>query len=202
MKIRSPQSIYRPHWLYEASPILYVAAGLWAWLKLQSGAAYVFGTLLILAGCHVLLMRKEYRNRKADTKANEDDALMTLVWDHSRECKHETIDAEHRDLFIALHAMFDAAKDRGTSSFNLTVDDFIKKLAAHFRSEEAILHQGDPSIANAHALAHRAILSGVSDAYGHYRQGKIKRAELIGHITSTALLKHLHSDQRTFKQAF
>lgn len=192
---------YFPRWLYEALPFIYFACGVWAGLTFQSGVAFVSSLLLFFAGALVLYLRWNHRTRKEVTN-NEEEVLVNLSWKKTHECEHEIIDTQHRELFIAFHRLFDAAMEKQADRFNDLVRDFIQKLDAHFRDEEAILRKSNPAIASDHAKEHQVILSRAGTLFQHYQQGKIRRAALTGYLMNEALVSHIEDDLKQVKQAF
>ncbi|MDB5744492.1 MAG: hypothetical protein JWR68_2807 [Polaromonas sp.] len=53
---------YKPEWLYEALPYLYIAAGGATLATFDHSAATFSGALLIMTGAYVLLLRKINRS--------------------------------------------------------------------------------------------------------------------------------------------
>ena len=52
---------YKPDWLYEAMPYLYLVTGVVVMLYFDSTAGYVSGTLFLVAVASILVMRRHNR---------------------------------------------------------------------------------------------------------------------------------------------
>ena len=52
---------YKPDWLYEAMPYLYLVTGVVVMLYFDSTAGYVSGTLFLVAVASILIMRRHNR---------------------------------------------------------------------------------------------------------------------------------------------
>ena len=52
---------YKPDWLYEAMPYLYLVTGVVVILYFDSTAGYVSGTLFLVAVASILIMRRHNR---------------------------------------------------------------------------------------------------------------------------------------------
>ncbi len=62
---------YKPDWLYERLPYLYVAAGVLALATLQHRMGILSGGLLIFAGAYVWFMRRASRRESCSTTRQE-----------------------------------------------------------------------------------------------------------------------------------
>ena len=191
----------RPRWLYESSPYIYIVVGIWVAWRLDSAAAYLSAFMLIVAGCHVLLMRWNYR-RKKTVERDDEGLFMSLTWQKAFECEHDIIDKEHRNLFIAGQTLIEAAMDQGADTLNPMITDLIKMLEAHFRSEEAILEKTNPILARSHADEHHALLAKVNSVHQRYRHGKAKRAEIVGFLVKEAIVGHSKQEHSRLNEAF
>ena len=55
---------WKPDWLYEAIPYLYLVTGVVAMLYFNSTAGYFSGALFLIAVASILIKRKQYRTFK------------------------------------------------------------------------------------------------------------------------------------------
>ena len=199
LSMRKP---YLPYWLYEASPYLYIAAGLWVHLVLSGTVANLSALLLIAAGCWVLYLRWNYRRSKATVQSDSEAALVALVWDPSRDCEHEQINAEHQALFTAAHELMEAAVESHPDIVNRLIKELIRKIEQHFRHEEVILFQANPAIGTRHQEEHQALSAKINALHRGYLAGKIRRHELIDFMVIDAIAQHTKDDKIAIAKAF
>jgi hemerythrin-like metal-binding protein len=192
---------WQPYWLYESAPFIYVAAGLWLPVALGGATANIAGSLLVLGGLRILYMRWKYRG-PALARGKGDATLNALLWNKSRECEHEIIDAEHRELLSDCHALVAAANGSRPEVVNPLIRELIRKLEAHFHREEKILHRSSPDVAAAQQREHHAISAKIHALYRGYIAGRIKRHELIDVIVHEAISEHMKKDKLAFEKAF
>jgi hemerythrin-like metal-binding protein len=193
---------YLPYWLYEASPFLYIAAGLLVHLTLDGPVANFSAALLILAGGRAIYLRWNYRRSKAGTPSDNELALVASVWDPACDCEHEGINAEHHALFTAAHALMEAAMASHPDIVNRQIQELIRKIRLHFRNEEAILHQTNATIAATHKLEHEAMEAKIGALHRGFVAGKIRRHELIDFIVIDVIAQHTRSDKIALEKAF
>ena len=200
-ELLSGRKVYLPTWLYEAWPFLYMGAGAWLHFRATGPLASIGGVLLILAGAHVLYLRWTYR-RSAAVKVNHELAMMSLVWDPSRECEHEIIDSDHRDLFAAAHQLVAAASAGRTEAVDTLIRDLIFKVEAHNRREERVLEQSSPTVAAEHRREHEAQASKLGALYRGYLAGRVRRHELIECLVYESIVEHTKRDKMAIQKAF
>ena len=200
-ELLSGRKVYLPTWLYEAWPFLYMGAGAWLHFRATGPLASIGGVLLILAGAHVLYLRWTYR-RSAAVKVNHELAMMSLVWDPSRECEHEIIDADHRDLFVSSHHLVAAATGGHADVVDPLIRDLIGKVEAHNRREEHILRLSSPAVAAEHRLEHDAQAAKLSALHRGYLAGRVRRHELIECLVYEAIVEHTKRDKMAIQKAF
>ena len=199
LSMRKP---YLPYWLYEASPYLYIAAGLWVHLALAGTVANISALLLILAGGRVLYLRWNYRRSKTSVQNDGEAALVATVWDRAYDCEHEKINAEHHALFAAAHDLMEAAVSSHPDIVNRLIKELIRKLEAHFRTEEALLFQANAAVAVSHQEEHQALSARINALHRGYVAGKIRRHELIDFMVIDALAEHTKADKIAIEKAF
>lgn len=61
---------WKPDWLYEVMPFVYLFAGLAVMYQFNSLAGYGAGALLLIAAFLIWIMRIEYRTRKSNHADN------------------------------------------------------------------------------------------------------------------------------------
>lgn len=200
-ELLNARKVYLPGWLYEAWPFLYMAAGAWLHFRAESPFATLGGVMLLLAGGHVLYLRWTYR-RSAAAKVNHELAMMSLVWDSSRECEHEIIDSDHRELFAASHQLVAAATAGRGEAVDTLIRDLIFKVEAHNRREERILQQSSPAVAAEHKREHEAQATKIASLYRGYLAGRVRRHELIECLVYEAIVEHTKRDKMAIQKAF
>ena len=200
-ELLSRRKVYMPTWLYEAWPFLYLATGAWLSFHVSGPLGIVGGALLTLAGAHVLYLRWNYR-RSAAATVNHELAMMSLVWDPARECEHEIIDSDHRDLFAASHHLVAAASAGRSESVDTLIRDLIFKVEAHNRREEQVLEQSSPAVAAEHKREHEAQSAKLGALYRGYLAGRIRRHELIECLVYEVIVEHTKRDKMAVQKAF
>lgn len=191
----------RPWWLYESAPYLYIAIGVMVHAQLSGLLANLSGALLILAGANVLYMRWSYRRGKAGASAM-DLTPLPLHLDSACQYDHAVIDAEHRELFIAAHALVKAMPHAPADEFDLLVGDLIRQNKHHFAVEEGFLRQADPAIARWQREEHAALAVKIDTLHAAYQAGRVKRHELIECVVYEAIVEHTKQDKAIFEKAF
>lgn len=195
------KKVFWPSWLYEAWPFIYMAVGGWLHFQVAGLVANIAGALLILAGAHILYLRWTYR-RSAETTVNHQLAQMSLVWDRSRECEHEIIDSDHRELFIASHYLVAAATGGHDDVVTPLIRELIFKVEAHNRREERILEQSSPTVAAEHRREHEAQAAKIGALYRGYLAGRVRRHDLIECLVYEVVVEHTTRDKAAIQKAF
>lgn len=195
-------SFNRPYWLYEASPFLYIALGVWVNVHLSSGLATFSGALLILAGVRVLHMRWTYRRARTDQVAHGERSVLALSWDKSYEYEHELIDSAHRELFRAAQALMAASVKGHPDVVNSQIVHLIRKLEAHFRAEEEILAECKPAYADERRRRHNELEGRIHTLYRGYVAGRVRRQELIECLVNEVVIGHALKEKSLFQEAF
>lgn len=195
-------SFNRPYWLYEASPFLYIALGVWVHFNLGGGLATFSSALLILAGVHVLYMRWTYRRARAERIDDGERTLVALSWDKSCEYEHELIDGEHRELFRAARALMAVSSNVSPDLFNSQIVHLMHRLEAHFRQEEAILHGFKPAFAEERRRQHDLLANKIHTLYRGYVAGRVRRQELVECLVHEAVVGHTRQEKEVFQEAF
>lgn len=193
---------YLPYWLYEASPYLYIALGLWVHLALGGAIANISALLLIVAGTRAIYLRWNYRRAKAGTQSDSEAAPVASVWDPACDCEHEVINAEHHALFTAAHELMEAAIESHPDIVNRLIKELIRKIEQHFRNEEAILRHSNATIAAAHREQHEALSARINALHRGYVAGKIRRHELIDFMVIDVIAQHTREDKIALEKAF
>jgi hemerythrin-like metal-binding protein len=196
---------YKPEWLYEALPYLYVVSGFATFLVLRNEIAVFSGLMLLSAGAAVWFMRKKHRESDRDVPrlANERSTptstrgFVELVWRRGYECGHPIIDAQHRGLFASGNELFDAIL---TNLPKREVERLLDELACdvehHFQTEESILAVSDRGFAEAHKNVHRQLLEKANTLCTQYREGKVAAGELISFVVYDVVAQHIAKEDK------
>ena len=191
----------QPQWFYDLAPYLYIALAALIYWKPGGPLATLSSLALIVAAVWIFYLRLTHRHAKK-IRGNEELALVSLIWDRSRECEHEILDAEHRALFIAGQELVVAVNGGQPETINVLIRDMISKLNAHFEQEEKILNDANPNVAEAHRAEHRALLDKITALYRGYFVGQVKCHQLIECLVYEAIVEHARRDKMAVAQAF
>lgn len=191
----------QPQWFYDLSPFIYAMLAALIYWKPGGPLATLSSALLALAAVWIIYMRWTHR-RARTTRGNDDLALVSLVWDRSRECEHDHLDAEHRELFISGQELVAAANDGHSDVVDSLIRQLIRKLEVHFAREEKILSDGSPAVAAAHRLEHQSLAGKIADLHRGYFAGKVTRFQLIECLVYEAIVEHTWRDKAAIQQAF
>lgn len=193
---------YKPEWLYELLPFLYVGVGVMTILMLRNPVAAVSGMLLISAGVVVWSMRRNYRNGRelaavhasanGPLAARASPVLAELAWRDAFDTGHPAIDTQHRNLFLLGNKLIDSMTDhRPAADIELMLSELLGAFERHCEKEAAHLAAaGDPvdaqqrdklarTLARARALEER------------YQLGEVPISALIGFVTYDTIVQHV-----------
>jgi hypothetical protein len=65
--------MWLPKWLYDLLPYLYAVAGISAASILHTAIGYMAGLVFLSTACLIWIMRRDYRQGKADSRKASDD---------------------------------------------------------------------------------------------------------------------------------
>ncbi len=195
---------YKPDWLYELLPYLYVAAGILTILILWNAMAIFSGCMLIIAGMIVWTMRKNYRKTlPSEKKANEsktDPGMVNITWRQSFSSGNKRIDDQHRSLFTEANELIDAITNHQPNAvINQTMRELIRDIQTHFRTEEEILEKLAPEIVESHKAMHAKLLEETLALADRVLRKNASPRELIGFLVFDVITNHLvREDSRFF----
>lgn len=190
-KIETPQ----PRWLYEASPFIYIAAGLVLAFVADEAFARLAGTLLLLYGLRIAHLRWTHR-RPRHLGRTLDSARKALCWDDSLACENASIDAEHRELFAACHQLLSVANEGQAETLDPLIRELIRKIEGHYHREEKLLHELCPTRANLHQCAHHELSARTHALYSDYIDGRTGHHQLIDHLVHEAVVGDTRQTRR------
>jgi hemerythrin-like metal-binding protein len=197
--------IYKPKWLYEILPYIYIASGILTIISMWNAMGMFSGCMLILAGLIVWNWRKNYRKTspaidQTDENKNK-SGLIHIVWRKSFQSGHKEIDDQHRMLFTDANKLIDAITNRESSLLiNETMRELIKNIQTHFKTEEALLAKIAPEIIEMHKPMHDQLLHEIRAIADRVYRNELSPRELIGFIVYDVITNHLAKEDTKFFQ--
>lgn len=194
---------FKPEWLYEALPYVYVVSGFAIFLVLRNEMGVFGGLMLISAGAAIWFMRRKRwePDRAVPGLANERSTptskhgFLELVWRKGYECGHPIIDAQHRGLFETGNLLFDGIlTNQSKRQVERLLDELIGDVKHHFETEESILAAGNRGAAEAHKEVHRQLLEKADTLIKQYIEGKVAAGELIYFVVYDVVAQHIAKD--------
>lgn len=190
----------QPEWLHQSSPFIYLTAGLVLALAADGALAKPAGTLLILYGLRIARLRWMHRGPRLARDSNE-SARKALRWNQSCACNHETIDAEHRELFAACRNLQEVANDGQPDATNPLIRELIRRIEGHYHREEKIFQECCPAGAVNQQCDNHARSARTHALYHAYLGGRVGRRELIDHIVHEAVVGHTKQAKATLEKS-
>ena len=194
---------YKPDWLYEALPYLYVGAGVLVMATLQNSLAVFSGVLLLSAGATIHMMRRSYRRALRaqaeqmevlrERRASESrKQLHAPVWRDSFTGGHSLIDGQHRALFNGAVELLESiqmgmSRQRILAEIDLLLDD----LKLHLQTEERLMAEAAYPELNAHAARHAEMLQHLLVLRSEVGDGRRRPAELYAYFCDEMLARHM-----------
>ncbi len=129
-----------------------------------------------------------------------DCQVVRLVWNDLYGSGDPCIDAQHRGLFDDANTVL-AATVGGLPADEIAVlvDDFIARIATHFRDEEAIFRAAGYQDADGHARLHVALLERAMHLSHRHAEGRLAAGELFEFLMHTIVARHIcHEDRKFF----
>jgi len=214
---------YKPEWLYEALPFIYIGSGLACISVVRNSGGLISGLLLISAGSIVWKLRRDHRRRgsagalqirdrreaqketsppRKDTSAPQKDtsALPARVeWRPDFEVGHELIDRQHRRLFALTNEVIDGLRlGKPDGDIELMLDDLIMEVKNHFHAEEDINASQNALLAKAHDERHRELLMHIAKMHEGYHRGSISTSEIVSFLVNDVVSQHLITEDLDF----
>lgn len=201
---------YKPDWLYEALPYLYVAAGVLTLALLHNPLGVISGLLLISAGATIHMMRRSYRRALREQaekmeqlrQRRESEARKQLhapVWREHFAAGHQLIDSQHRALFAGAIELLESiqtgmSRQRILAEVDLLLDD----LKLHLHSEERLMAETAYPAAHTHASRHAELLQHLLMLRAEVGEGRRRPAELYAYFCDEMLARHMVEDDAEF----
>jgi hemerythrin-like metal-binding protein len=153
------------------------------------------GCMLIMAGVLVWHMRSGYKDLQAtnkEIKSHQDKQLVHIVWRQSFNCGHKIIDDQHRSLFIDANRIIDAiANYKMDMVINEALNELIRDIQTHFRTEDAFLEKFAPEIAGLHKEKHAKLFQEMHVVIDRVRHKDASPRELVGFLVFDVVTNHL-----------
>jgi hemerythrin-like metal-binding protein len=198
---------HKPDWVYNSLPYCYIFAGIGTMVLIANLTAVFAGSMLILAGVNVYMMRRQARKPIKDVatkfveqirEEENDQGLMHISLTRANESGHPVIDAQHRDLCATANAPLDAVMSgRPSAEIQPILTDLEKDLEVHFKTEEAVLAKIDPLHAAKHKQLHDDMLKKALHIIEHCRQGKMDVREIINFV-AYEFVEHISKEDKQF----
>jgi hemerythrin-like metal-binding protein len=189
---------YKPEWLYQSMPFLYISSGVLAIARLRNGMGMFSGGILIMTSAVVLSQRYSYRRQKelAEEEKKEENRefkiLGTLVWRSSFNCGNKLIDRQHQALFRAANKIIDAIiDDEQEVDYDATLLKLLGDIQRHFRDEEKFLNAMVPEIAPLHKDVHKKLLSQIMSFVNRIREEEATSRELVRFLIVEVIAKQI-----------
>lgn len=192
-----------PHALYELLPYLYIGMGTMVVVLLPNVFGLFSGLLLLATGIWVWWARRTYRSAWHPSEApgardttplalDRDTGLVQLVWNPEYECGHVTIDTQHRKLFEIGNTLLNAILDEKPKlDVELLLEELIRDVALHFRTEENVLAETNRPLTRAHQENHRKLLSDCKAMAERYHRNEIKAGTLFKFLAHDVVSGHI-----------
>ncbi|HJV28361.1 MAG TPA: hypothetical protein VJ673_21975 [Aromatoleum sp.] len=184
---------YKPEWLYESLPHLYLTRGVLTIVWLRSPFAMLSGTLLMSTAAVMLRMRRRFRRAMAaQVFVPPDGTLRQLAWHPQFEIGHAVIDEHHRALFARCNELIDEIQgDKAMSVIELRVYELLWAFEAHCEAEHGLLARVGAPLSDDEVDAYEGILSDAKLLRERYHEGALTMAELVRFVAYEVLFKHV-----------
>ncbi|MDU9050863.1 MAG: hemerythrin family protein [Candidatus Electrothrix sp. Rat3] len=189
---------YKPEWLYQSMPLLYISSGVLAIARLRNGIGLFSGGILIMTSAVVLSQRYSYRRQKVLEEVEKEEenrefkVVGTLVWRSSFNCGNKLIDRQHQSLFYAANKITEAIiDDKQEIDYDTTVLKLLGEIQRHFRDEEKFLNAMVPEIASLHKDIHKKLLSRIMSLVNRIREEEATSRELLRFLIVDVIANHI-----------
>lgn len=193
---------YKPDWLYESLPYVYVAAGTVCALLTANPIGIVSGLLLISAGAIVWHLRRSYRKAggrrpghydvEPPPPARPSTGLAELSWRNALDGPHPELDAEHRSLFALGNAAIEAlVKGRPEGDVEMKLQDLLQAFEKHCADEAVFLEDFGRPLTEERRAAPGALLARARELDDRYREGRLPVSALVGFVAYDVVVQHV-----------
>jgi hemerythrin-like metal-binding protein len=197
---------YKPKWLYESLPHVYLTSGVLTVVWLRNPFAVLSGLLLVSAGAAVLRMRHRFRRAMAADVGEAawdgrflvppESGLSQLAWRPQFEIGHPLIDEHHRELFARCNQLIDDIQtDKATGDIELRLYELLWAFEAHCEAEHKLLARAGDPLSDDEVDAYEGMLSDAKLLRERYHQGALTMAELVRFIAYEVLVEHVMGSQ-------
>jgi hemerythrin-like metal-binding protein len=198
---------YKPEWLYQSMPFLYISSGVLAIARLRNEMGMFSGGILIMTSAVVLSQRYSYRRQKALVEAEKEaenrefKILGTLVWRSSFNCGNKLIDRQHQSLFRDVNKITDAViDDKQEIDYDTTLLKLLGDIQRHFRDEEKFLDAMIPEIAPLHKDTHKKLLSQIMSFVNRIREEEATSRELVRFLLVDVITNHIMKEDLKWQE--
>ena len=198
---------YKPEWLYQSMPFLYISSGVLAIARLRNEMGMFSGGILIMTSAVVLSQRYSYRRQKALVEAEKEaenrefKILGTLVWRSSFNCGNKLIDRQHQSLFHDVNKITEAViDDKQEIDYDTTLLKLLGDIQRHFRDEEKFLDAMIPEIAPLHKDTHKKLLSQIMSFVNRIREEEATSRELVRFLLVDVITNHIMKEDLKWQE--
>ena len=162
--------------------------------RLDSTLLTCSGIALLAAATHVLAMRWNYRRINHQPKGDHEAALVTIIWDRSKESDNLEFNKLNKQLFVACQHLIEDAQKTALEDLQESIEQTIELIRYSFGHTENVLHELNPQQSQALHQTHQAILKDVVRRYREFSSGKIRRKEFIAFLVYRVVVERVKLD--------
>jgi len=126
-------------------------------------------------------------------------SLVRLEWEKGYESGCDTIDRQHRTLFLLandlLGAIISGAPDE---EVDCAAQELMNDMLVHFRTEDGIFRKAGYPGADAHSRIHACIIRNLSSALTRFKEKQASVADLFNVLAIDVIKKHFLEEDRKF----
>ncbi|WP_164844342.1 hemerythrin family protein [Azoarcus sp. DN11] len=129
----------------------------------------------------------------------EQNELIRLVWHPSFASGNAELDAEHRELFDEINALWTLiVAERPIDEICATIDALYGKMLRHFHDEERLLQRiGYPELA-AHVRMHAALTARADAVIEDFRRDRADFGPLFTFLAHDMVARHIVNQDRAY----
>ncbi|WP_407279284.1 diguanylate cyclase [Aromatoleum evansii] len=129
----------------------------------------------------------------------EQDGLVKLAWHTSYQSGDAELDAEHRELFDEINALWALiVAERPIEEIRARIDALYRTMVHHFRDEERLLQRiGYPDLA-AHVRMHEALTEKAEALIADFQRGGADFGALFSFLAHDMVAKHIVNQDRAY----
>jgi len=127
---------------------------------------------------------------------------MTIEWTDAYKIGIPSLDDDHRKLVdLTNHFFAQATSGADKPALSASLDEIVRVLDAHFRSEEVLLDRQDYPDRLSHSASHRQEMQELQRFVESYKDGSLSLDLTVAHaeFLSQLLVKHIVEDDLPFK---